>query len=76
MPVWLHILVSIALKLGMPWLLKMFPWIPESVIAELQKLIDALSEDKKAHRASRANKIRSAKVRIQRSCALGVKKCT
>lgn len=68
---WLSILISIAVKLGMPWLLKAFPWIPASVVAEVQALIDALTQQKLAAKRARRQKILDAKARIH----AGFKRC-
>ncbi len=61
---WLSILISIAVKLGVPWLLKAFPWIPADVVAEVEALIAALTQQKAANKKARAAKIAAAKARI------------
>jgi hypothetical protein len=76
MPVWLSILISIAVKLGMPWLLKLFPWLPASIAVEIQSLIGSLTKAKRAHRLHQKDKIRSAKVRVHRSLIFAGQKCT
>lgn len=67
MPIWLSILVSIAIRLGMPYLLKLVPGLPAGVLEEIQALIAALTADKKQHRARRKSAIRNAKARIRSS---------
>lgn len=67
---WLSILISIAVKLGIPWLLKAFPWIPASVVAEVQALIDALTQQKLANKRARKEKIAAAKARIHAASGL------
>ena len=64
MPYWVRILVSIAVKLGIPWLLKVFPGIPATVVAEIQALIEELTKAKQVHKAARRKRIREVKARL------------
>lgn len=64
MPYWVRILVSIAVRLGIPWLLKAFPGIPAEVIAQIQALIEELTQAKKQLRANRKKRIREVKAKL------------
>ncbi len=64
MPVWLiNLLVSLAIKVGLPYLLKAFPWIPQEVMAIINKLIEDLKDPKLSNSVSRKKAL--AKVRKQ-----------
>ncbi len=64
MPYWVRILVSIAIRLGIPWLLKAFPGIPASVVEEIRKLIEELTQSKKQARLQRKKRIREVKAKL------------
>lgn len=72
MPIWLSILVSIALKFGVPWLLKAFPWLSPALVAQVQAEVESLLAEKKAYHSKRKYKIRCA----SRKCHEVHKQCT
>lgn len=48
MPFWVSILVTLALKFGLPWLLKRFPWIPVEVREIVEDAVKKVNELKRA----------------------------
>lgn len=66
MPAWLlSFLISLAIKLGMPFLLKLFPNLPPGIAAIIQKLIEDLS----AHSATKTALVAQAKTDIKQACS-------
>lgn len=52
MPVWLiQILITLAIKFGLPWILKKFPSIPPEVIKIIEELIQKLEGHKEEQKA-------------------------
>lgn len=42
-PAWLlKLLITIAVNLGLPWLLKAFPWIPKAVIDAIEAALNEI----------------------------------
>lgn len=59
MPAWLiQILVGIALRFGIPYLLKKFPWLPQNLKEIIEQLIAEITEGKQ--------KIKTAKTSAKR----------
>ncbi len=46
MPFWLVILINMALRFGVPWLLKRFPFLPPNIREIIEKLIGDLDVKK------------------------------
>lgn len=64
MPAWiLNLLIQLAIKVGVPALVKYFPKIPSEIIAIINELIDALKQPEVSNSA--AKKSAMAKVRSQ-----------
>lgn len=54
MPSWLiPILVNLAIKLGVPALVKYLPWIPQAVIDAINELLNALKDPNKSNSQAR-----------------------
>lgn len=65
MPAWLiSLLLSLALKLGLPWLLQKFPWIPAEIAQIIQDLIDKINGLK----AEKKELVLNAHKEIKRAC--------
>lgn len=65
MPFWVLILIRLAIKLGLPWLITKFPWIPKEIIAIIEKLIGEI----KTAKYEQKNTVRAAKRRALDRCA-------
>lgn len=62
MPIWLiNIIISFALKLGMAFLLKKFPGIPDEIRQIIQEMIDAI----KSSPGDKDEIVKNAKVKIK-----------
>lgn len=46
MPFWLTIIINLALRFGVPWLLKKFPFLPPNIREIIEKLIGDLDVKK------------------------------
>lgn len=67
MPIWLWKLIfSIALKLGVPFLLKRFPWVPKEVL----QILEELMSDLKLSKATKRTAYSRAKTKM-RECSGG-----
>lgn len=66
MPVWLiNILISLAIKFGVPWLMAKFPLISPAV----QQIIDGLLSDLQSHSQQKAQIVSGAKEQIRKVCS-------
>jgi hypothetical protein len=62
MPSWLiQILVTIAIKVGIPYLAKLIPGIPQSVIDVIEQLLSDLQDPKKSNSASKKRALKRIK---------------
>jgi hypothetical protein len=53
MPNWLiNILIDLALKVGVPYLLKLFPWLPQNLMDIIQNFIDDIKGHSTARKAT------------------------
>lgn len=65
MPAWLiSFLISIAIKFGMPWVLKKFPWVPMEVVTLIEELLEKL----KIHKQEKVELIRTTKEKAKEIC--------
>lgn len=74
MPGWLiMILVNLALKFGVPWLLKKFPWLPPNIAEIIEDLVGKV----KGAKATKKEAYKEAKRKIREcqgtACAPQVK---
>lgn len=61
MPAWLiKIVVGLAVKYGMGWLMKRFPWIPDDVKAIIEQLVGELQK----HQTAKVCMINDAQAKI------------
>ncbi len=61
MPAWIiQLIVTLAVRLGLPWVLKKFPGIP----AEVQKVIEELLENLTQHKSEKKVLVSEAKKKI------------
>lgn len=61
MPAWIiQLIVSLAVRLGLPWVLKRFPFIP----AEVQKIIEELVKNLTEHKSEKKVLVSKAKQKI------------
>lgn len=66
MPGWLiSLLISLVLKLGVPWLLRRFPGLPPGIREILEKLIEDLRQAK----ADKQELVKKAKQDIKDKCS-------
>ena len=62
MPAWLlSMLIELAIKIGVPALIKYVPWIPQEVVAIINSLLEQLNNPKVSN--SMAKKSARAKIR-------------
>jgi len=62
MPAWLiQLLVSLAIKFGIPWLVTKLPWIPTEVVSIINELLENLKDPKVSDSA--AKKMAKAQIR-------------
>lgn len=62
MPAWIiNLLVTLAIKLGLPWVIKKLPWIPAEVINIIEELLGDLKSPEKSNSASKKVAIRKVK---------------
>lgn len=62
MPAWLlQILITIAIKIGVPALLKYFPGVPQQVVDIINQLLDSLKDPKQSNSAAKKIAISSVK---------------
>lgn len=64
----LDLLISLALKFGVPWLLSKFPFLPSNLKDILQQLIDDVKKSKDEHKEAVADARSEAKSRIKKEC--------
>lgn len=65
MPAWIiNIIITLAVRFGLPWLLKLLPWLP----AEAERVIEELLENLKIHRAEKKEVVSAAKEKIKTVC--------
>jgi hypothetical protein len=65
MPAWLiSLLVSLAVKLGVPWLLRRFPGLPAWLVEILEELLGKLKDAKQ----DKHDAVREAKEKIHQQC--------
>jgi len=68
MPGWLiNIIVTIAVKVGLPWVIKKFPGIPQEILAVIVQLIEDLNNPGKSNSVSR----KVALSRVSKLCTVG-----
>lgn len=68
MPGWLiNIIVTLAVKVGLPWVIKKFPGIPQEIIAIIAQLINDLSNPEKSNSISK----KVALNRVSELCTVG-----
>ncbi len=68
MPGWLiNIIVTIAVKVGLPWVIKKFPGIPQEILAVIVQLIEDLNNPGKSNSVSR----KVALSRVSELCTVG-----
>ena len=66
MPTWLiNLFVTIAIKIGVPWLIKKFPWIPSNVVDVINELIDELKKPEVSNSVAKKQAIRKVKALYQ-----------
>lgn len=71
MPAWLiNIIVSLAIKVGIPWVVQHIPGIPQAVIDIITQLLNDLNNPKVSNSA--AKKMAVAQVKALREQASGV----
>ena len=62
MPSWLlNLLVSLAIKVGMPYLLKYLPWIPQEVMVIIEKLLNDLQKPDTSNSMAKKAALRDVK---------------
>lgn len=68
MPGWLiNIIVTIAVKVGLPWVIKKFPGIPQEILAVIVQLIEDLNNPGKSNSISK----KVALNRVSKLCTVG-----
>lgn len=68
MPSWLiQLLVGLVIKIGMPLLLKKFPWIPK----EAQDILNALADDLNTQKQAILEVKREAHRKVIKACTVG-----
>ena len=59
----LNWIISLAIKFGMAWLLKKFPWLPDYVVKAIEDLLEELKSAKNCKKVAKKKAIAKIKSR-------------
>lgn len=75
MPTWLiNALVGIAIKIGVPWLVKKFPWIPKEIVDIINELVEQLKNPNVSNSVAKKTAMRQVKEFCTTGCSPQIKK--
>lgn len=75
MPTWLiNALVVIAVKIGMPWLIQKFPWIPKEIVDVINQLVEQLKNPNVSNSVAKKIALKEVRDICTSGCAPQLKK--
>jgi len=75
MPTWLiNVLVTAAVKIGVPWLIQKFPWIPKEVVEIINQLVEQLKNPNVSNSVAKKTALKEVKEFCTTGCSPQLKK--
>jgi len=72
-PAWLiNLLVSLAIKIGLPYVAKLFPWLPKEILAIIEELLNDLTNPDISNSSAKKRALRKMRAEREKLSQVGV----